>query len=296
LRYPYEDAPGLELRARVEHLLQGYINDGLGDGNAEQRLCSQDDAIYWQQFSEVLLADQLTKAGIRPLHSGEGPDFLIEHMGRRIWIEVITPKPEGIPGQWLQPQYKGAWSLPHEEILLRWTSAIKEKAEKLLGNAEKRTKGYLQKGIVRSNDAYVIAINGYLLRRPSWPQLLGISQFPFAVEASFCVGPIQVYIDLETLKTTGSDHQHRPSIPKPNGAQVRADTFLDPQFSPISAIWAVDIDENLLFERTQPMAVVHNPGARNPIPERLLPAQSEYVAIDQGADYLLEKRDGRLNE
>ena len=40
---------------------------GLGDGNAEQRLCSNDDHTYWQQLSEVLVADQLLKVGLQPL-------------------------------------------------------------------------------------------------------------------------------------------------------------------------------------------------------------------------------------
>lgn len=293
LRYPYEDER-LEVRTRVYHLCQSYISRSLGDDSAEQRLCSQEDPVYWQQLSEVLLEDQLAKAQLQPTHPREGPDFLTSHMGRRIWIEVVTPRPEGIPTQWLDRASK-VWKLPHEEILLRWTSAIKEKAEKLLGNAERNVKGYLQKGIVRSDDAYVIAVNGYLLRRPSWPELSGISQFPFAVEATFCVGPLQVHIDRETRKVIGSEHQHRPLIPKPNGAQIPADSFLDPRFSPVSAVWAVDIDERLLFERANPMAVVHNPLARNPIPERLLPAQSEYVAIDQGSEYLLETRAGRLS-
>jgi hypothetical protein len=32
----------------------------------------------------------------------------------------------------------------------------------------------------------------------------------------------------------------------------------------------------------------------NPVPKKLLPAQSEYVAIDKGREYLLERRKGRL--
>lgn len=66
---------------------------------------------------------------------------------------------------------------------------FKEKAEKLLGNPAKP--GYLKKGVVSPDDAYVIAVNGYLLRSPLWMSLdsLGISGFTFAVEATFCVEP-----------------------------------------------------------------------------------------------------------
>jgi hypothetical protein len=185
--------------------------------------------------------------------------------------------------------------MPHEAMLLRWTSAIKEKSEKLIGTPENPGTGYLIKGLVAADDSYVIAVNGRLLRS-RFPQLEGISQFPFAVEATFSIGPYAVTINRETLESTDRGHQHRPLIPKPNGALVPADTFLDPRFSPISAIWAMDADENLLVGRQQPMVVVHNPTALNPLPVDLLPAFSEYVAISNGDYYQLERRKGRLAE
>jgi hypothetical protein len=240
------------------------------------------------------LANELTKAGVRLRHIDEGPDFFIENGKNKIWIEVITPKPEGVPPEWVNQPESGTWGFPHEAILLRWTGAIKDKAEKLLGNPDRNIRGYIPKGIVAENDAYVIAINGRLLRGKAFPQLEGISQFPFAVESTFCVGPFAFNIDRRTLHTTGSGHQHRPLIPKLNGAQIPTDTFLDPRFAAISAIWAVDIDENLLLDRSRPMIVVHNPSANNPIVEGFLPAYAEYIAIDQGNEYLLECRSGRL--
>src|SRR5262245_55870776 len=161
LRYPHEDYRGVDLRAVVERLCRDYIDSGLGDRNSEQRLCAEDDATYWQQFSEVLLARELTKVGIAATRGRVGPDFLITHEGKKIWIEAITPKPEGIPERWLQRNVEEAMGLPHQEILLRWTAAIKEKAEKLIGRTQDNVKGYLQKGIVAQDDAYIVAINGY---------------------------------------------------------------------------------------------------------------------------------------
>lgn len=178
-------------------------------------------------------------------------------------------------------------------MLLRWTTAIKEKSEKLLGKLDEAAGGYLGKGVVAAEDAYVIAVNARLLRA-DWPNLEGISQFPFAVEATLCVGPFALTINRETLETIDAGHQHRPRIPKPNGAQIPADTFLDPRFKPISAIWAADIDENQMFERTGALAVVHNPEANNPIPLGLLPAQAEYLPVSQGDEYLLDRKPGRL--
>jgi hypothetical protein len=288
LRYPHHDYLGVDLHAVVEKLCRDHIASGLADGNAEQRLCSQVDTVYWQQLSEVLLADQLSRVGIRPTHSGEGPDFLIEHAGRRIWIEVITPEPKDVP--------QGGNDLPHEAILLRWTAAIKEKSERLFGNSDKKIVGYIEKKIVATDDAYVIAVNGRLIRHREWSDFIGISQFPVVVESVFPVGPIQVRLDLETLQRTSIDYEHRTLIPKPGGHTVPATAFLEPHFKPISGIWAVDIDESVLLRLKSPMVVVHNPGAVNPIPEKFLPAHSEYIAIDQGDSYLLERHDGRLRE
>jgi hypothetical protein len=68
-----------------------------------------------------------SSANLRP--SRNCPDLLVHHGGRNIWIEVICPEPVGIPMEWLQSKLDEVITLPHEAILLRWTAAIKEKAE-----------------------------------------------------------------------------------------------------------------------------------------------------------------------
>ena len=176
---------------------------------------------------------------------------------------------------------------------MRWTSAIKEKAEKLIGSQDGKVPGYLKKDIVTSNEAYVIAVNGCQLRsgkNGAFPELYGISQFPFAAEAVFPIGPIEVSINKETGKTIGHGHQHRFFVKNHNNAQVPVYTFLNPRFKPISAIWSVDLDGSSVIGNPEPTAVIHNPYAQNPIPVGCLPADSEYVATPCGEDELvLEK-------
>lgn len=294
-RYLMPGPEGDVLRSAVENACEAFLASGQGDPNARQKLSSPDDATYWQQLSEVLVARELTNVGLSISHPRAGPDILLEHEGRRIWIEVICPEPTGLPAEWTNADRDQVRSLPHEAILLRWTAAIKQKAERLLGNATAGVRGYLESGIVHADDGYVIAVNARLLRAGTgFPELFGISQFPYAVEATFSVGPIQVHIDRNTLATVGTDHQHRPLIPKPAGRSVPADTFLDPRFAPVSAIWATDVDENLLLGITRPMVVVHNPQARVALPRNLLPAQYEYVALDHTDHYQLDRHKGRL--
>lgn len=275
-----------------------HIKNNLGDRNTLQKLASEDDYIFWQQFSEVLLAHQLINFGIQPSHQDVGPDFLIELDGKKIWIEIITPEPNGIPEDWVNYKFNTcAVKRPNEEILLRWTSAISSKVKVLMGDVDKRRKGYLEKGIVSEDDAYVIAVNARLLRGfgGAFPELEGLSQLPFAVEATFGVGPFCLQIQQGSPEVVSSGHQERPSIVNKNEAEVPVKIFLDPYYAPISAIWAVDIDEELLIGKPKPMVVVHNPTAANPVPRNFLPADSEFIANDQGQIYQLECLNGRMS-
>jgi len=291
---------GFDRRVAIRKFLQcicaRHIELGLGDSNLVKELCSGDDARYWPRLSEILLANEMLEVGLPLTPSRDGPDFHMEIDGRSIWIEVICPQPTGIPQDWLVPPAQGRnVDYPHQAILLRWTAAIKEKAQKLLGDSATGAKGYIDKAVVGPKDAYVIAVNGRLLRGSGFASIIGISQFPYAVEAGFAVGPMTITIDLDSNKAVGAGHQHRPVIRKPNGAAVPAYSFLDPAFASVSAIWATDIDESWVIGNMKPLAVVHNPLAANKLPTGLLPAQDEYIATANGPDeYVLERRDGRL--
>jgi type I restriction enzyme S subunit len=287
-RYPGRSEHRILVRADVKEICDRFCKAGLADPDFESNLCSGDEGRYWQRYSEALLGVELLDHGCDVRPSRDGPDMLVMSGLRKVWIEVICPEPIGIPGSWLNPPKGVAYSFPHEAILLRWTAAIKEKAEKLLGGAQRP--GYLEKGIVAPDDAYVIAVNGRRLRN-CIAQLDGISQLPFAAEAVFAIGPIQIHIDRETLKATGRDHQHRPLVRKPStGADVPANTFLDPIYAPVSAIWAVDRDDCRVIGNLRPMQIVHNPNATNALPQGLLPADCEWSAMPYDANALSLER------
>ena len=287
-RYPGDGRPQA-IREKIAYSCIDFVKSGLADSNFINELCSEKG--FWSRVSEALLSTRLKKIGLTPEPSrGGGPDFSVIDNGRKIWIEVICPEPTGLPSEWIELEMRKAISFPHKQILLRWTSAIKEKAEKLLGSLDGTVKGYIEKGIV----AYVIAVNGRKLRS-GFPVLLGISQFPFAVEAVLAVGPYQIKLDRDTLKQTGDGYQYRPRIAKPKGMPVPACTFFDTRFQPISAVWAVDIDGTSAIGNSEPMAVVHNPNAVNPISTGFLPAHDEYIATPIGTDeYELKRLDGNL--
>ena len=102
--------------------------------------------------------------GLRP-----GPDFCVEHQGKTIWVEAVTPEPAG---QWLEFKVR---SMPHEAMLLQWTSVLKDKREKL--------ERYATKGIIAAGDRTIVAVNCCCLSDFAVSDV-GISQLPFAVEAN----------------------------------------------------------------------------------------------------------------
>jgi len=293
-RHPGAGNPKL-VRDEIADACTTFVNSGLADANFITELCTDSEAKYWSHVSEALLAAYLRKAGIQPTPShGGGPDFLVVENGQRIWIEVICPTPIGIPPDWLNRDLNSVVDFPHKQILLRWTSAIKEKVEKLIGSSDGKVKGYIDKGVVALDDAYVIAVNGRQLRG-LFPILKGISGFPFAMEAVFAVGPRQISVSRETLKPIDSGHQHRPLILRPQRAPVPAYTFLDDKSKPISAIWAVDLEGTSALGNIEPMAVIHNPNAQTRISTGFLPAYDEYVAKPDGSDnFIVSRIDGRL--
>ena len=99
--------------------------------------------------------------------------------------------PKGVPGDWLEhpkPNEFKTGDVPHTEVLLRWTAALKAKCDKLDID--------LKKKIIGENDAYVIAINGCQLG--AFALNHGVSRYPYAVEAVYALGPVAIPIDKET--------------------------------------------------------------------------------------------------
>ena len=275
-----------------EDVCNRFIASGVADHDFLSELCSGAEPRFWQRFTEAALTCEVLDAGLAITPSRIGPDLCIEHGDRRIWVEFICPEPVGIPADWLAHESGICHDFPHVPMLLRWTSAIKEKSEKLLGGQCRA--GYLAKGIVGPGDSYVIAVNGRRLRG-AFASLNGISQFPFAVEAAFAIGPYQLHIDRESLLTVKENYQHRPYLKKSTGADVPAYTFLDERFAAVSAIWATDFDDCSVLGNQMALAIVHNPLATHPLPVNLLPAWSEYVATAvQNDEYQLKKQHGRL--
>ncbi|MGA3303553.1 MAG: hypothetical protein ABSC72_09735 [Methylovirgula sp.] len=266
-------------------LLTAYETSGLAPPNLRQEVSSGErglrahiwEAMLYRHFFErgfEFRRNNVVRAGQR------GPDFGIIRNGATIWIEAIVPAPEGIPTEYLKTPKVGEVilkTMPHQEILLRWTAALKEKREKF--------QWYVENGIVLASEPTVIAINGCRLREFAIDDH-GISQMPFAVEATFPVGPMAVPISLDGHPDGKATRIPRHSIQNANGAEVRTDSFLNPLYENISAVIAA-VRWDML--QPLPLTVVHNPLAKVKSPRQIFGAAAdrEYVADDQGDHYLL---------
>ena len=277
---PGEHPRTLAIRARLTQVISDFVASGRADPKFVDEL-QLGERKFWACASEALVSARLSEKVFPDRKCGYGPDFLVMDGERRVWIEVVCPEAMRVPDDWLRPEPNHVHTLPDRELLLRWTAAIKQKANALLG-ADDGTPGYLAKAVVDVGDAYVIAVNACRLRSGPFPSLFGISGFPFAAQAVFPIGPRQLTLNADTLDVVGSGHQYRPSIATDGGKPVETVTFLNPRYAPVSAIWALDLDGGSAIGNSEPSAVIHNPMANVPVSRGFLLADEEYVTTLDG--------------
>lgn len=270
-----------------EALYREYAASGLADATFDLQLTSGDEDRFWQRTWEMLLARHLRKQGHQLYSDEAGPDFRFTFDDKIIHCEAIAPTAAGLPTEWLTPPGDDKFVVrmyPHEEILLRWTSAIKKKRDKLLGHIDRHGKyhrGYLETGHVAPDQPYVIAVNGCLLTDA--PVCDGISGLHSAVEAVFPVGPFKIPVSRDGALGKAR-RSYRPSIMKPNGSPISTDFFLDPCNRAVSAVLGCCRKDDL--NGLHPI-VIHNPLAVSPLPHHALGAATEYVPHDTGEAYEL---------
>jgi len=270
--------PGL-LVDRVSFLLDvfdRYTAEGLGDPHFVRQLLSTKAEVFRQRLSELLMADWLWRNGftLSIPAKGHGPDFLVQKGKRRAWLELCSPEPVGIdPIDLTQPKPGDSpvRSEPFNERLLRWTQGLQTKRLQL--------DAHIQAGIVKPEDAHVIAIDGYMLN-PVWADITGISGRPVPVELGFGAGPRAINWRPDSGFEAHFHTTYRDHIQKPNKAIVGTHVFADPRFNRVSAILGVALHDNGFAGRRYASAVVHNPSAKNRIPTCWLPSDEHWTGKD----------------
>jgi len=286
----------LKVRTFLTDLYRQYNSWGLKDGKFEKDFIDGTDEHFYGYLWEMFLARHLKDIGLDISSANEGPDFKICYEGRTVWVEAICPSPpKNFDYISLSDHKNGIVTTEYKtHMLLRWTSAIKEKKEKL----EK----YMEKGIVKECDPYVIALNSCRLwiydennrldEQGLQSRHIGISGKPFVLEAVYPIGSPQVHFKKIgcnkkelTKKGMYASHRYRFEINKSNGAKVPTDNFLNSEYKHVSAILGTPADVDTACGAKHPIAVVHNHLAINKLPINILRADEEYITEDKGDDW-----------
>jgi hypothetical protein len=200
-----------------------------------------------------------------------GPDILLERDGNRVWVEAVVAT-NGIadrPDSVVEPNPDGSGTIPEEKLVLRYANAISEKYRKY--------RGYLREGIIRKNDAFVIAINGAALSY-KWTQ--AERDAPRFLKAVYPLGAYQLILDRRTGEIVGQQNEPRFSIVKASGANVATMPFLERRSRGISAILGSFADAMchraaLGFD----FELAHNPMCRAPIEDFVIPTKKAWRAV-----------------
>lgn len=207
-------------------------------------------------------------------HKNVGPDFKIEppnEKGQSIWIEAVVTTPGDGPDR--VPKIKFDYDVivevdyPEEEMLLRLTNALKEKHNKYTA--------YLQKNILKADEAYVVALNRADLEHLD-------SQVPLIFKCLFGIGyqTLQIKNGKPLPKSVGSTWSPRTEVNKKSGNSVPMTFFLNSDYAGISAV--VYSNNNILnsprknAEIGSDLVIIHNPFAINPLPEDFLKFGEEW--------------------
>lgn len=270
--YPASDM----VRAYWEDLLSFYELSGLAPPHPRQEVergCCNEPQKLWGCLWEAMLyrhfkerdfkfrTENLNRCG------QNGPDLGLVDKNRTIWLEAVVPQGIGLP-----PSRSGmiAQELPDDEVVLRWTSVIRDK------NAQYKRR--LDGRVVAPDDPYIIAVNSYMLSQQP-VQDKSISRPPYAISAVYPVGKLK-----HTFNSGGgySERTSRFSISKKNGSNVLTTSFLDEKYAGISALIGYS-HNNMLYECPYLIAV-HNVCARNPVRVGQLGVRPEleYIPVNDG--------------
>lgn len=259
---------GLLFLEQLQVRISEFKAAGLGDADFESQLYRPESDTFFSRYWELTLAEKLQESGLSVSSQPIGPDFMTNIEGHTVWFEATSPRPEGLQN-YLK---KHCCSVPHREILLRITSAIRDKVKKF--------RDYIKKGIVGISDINIIAID---VTQLGIDGNTGISQGPTIIEAVYPVGPIAIKLNTDTMKPVDSYTSYRPRIEKTTqttNVQVNTDNFLTDTYYNISAV----LSGLSCFSHTT-YTLVHNFKTLNPLHPKKFNVDKEYIAIVK-QDYL----------
>ena len=275
-----------EFVPRMAAVYTWFFDAGLSERKFEAAIKAGHDPEYSQNLSEMLVAYRLHQAGFALNRSSRkgGPDFVAIKDGVKILVEVVTPQALPEVDVYLNRPKAGVFTVPLQGFLMCWTKGIAAKTKQLLGDGNSR--GWREKKLVDENAPFVIAVNGCLFSgmfdegfRPP------VGSHPWAATALYAISDPTIRFDRQTGQRLWTGFEHRKELTRTDKEPIPLDTFFDPACTPVSAVWAMVVDQfDLLYDDPAVLpqqhyasAVLHNHNAEVAISVGLLPAYEEWA-------------------
>jgi type I restriction enzyme S subunit len=218
-----------ETRRYLTPMMVDFARSDCCDRHFLDEFESGDRAKVAARIWEAMLYSRFRDLGWAISGSGIGPDFLLNDS---IYVEAVAAHPgdpakSGLPREWQERTNGKAFRVPIDEMLLRWTTALKEKKDKHAADTANSD------GRADSTKPFVIAVNACLLG----PDTHGIGGVPLAVMAVLPFGNPTARIDVKTGELKGEWHlAWQDAVLKQNGIPIPTDNFLNEDYGGVSAL------------------------------------------------------------
>ena len=237
-----------ELKNYVESLWRDYRP------YADNHFLSDACRHFQERFWEMYLGVTFLKHGFSiNRDKNAGPEFYLQtETQRKIWIEAIVPG-AGDGADAAPPLSPGdASDSPVNEFILRLRHAIEEKKKKYDSDVDK--------GIISSDDIYIIGINSKRAALIPWD-----SELPSIVKSVYPMGNPIVSLNNNILEIREETrHEYRNNIQKKSGSLVSTDVFLDTNYEGISAVIYSNVNcANKPDKFGSDFILIHNAVAKN---------------------------------
>ena len=253
----------VDQRAKVEKMWSVF--EPYADSSFRSAAMQQFHQRYWEMYVAVAL---LHRGHAITKHGNDGPEFSFQVNGQRIWLEAVAPT-RGVGADAVPEITCGErYTVPVEQVLLRFTNAFCEK--------QQRFAAARSKGIVKAEDAYLLAINSRGV-----PHAPYSGTVPFYIQALLPVGSLAMEIDKATKKVVDSYHNYRPVVKKSNEAEVSTSAFLDPSSAFCTGVLHSAVDAaNHPQELGGDFSFLHNPSATHQLGSGVFPWAEQFTFSD----------------
>lgn len=262
--HPYADTTFVaELRGAVAGL-----HDNPTAGTERDRAYFQFQQRFWEMYVGCALLDQGVKltprADWEPAWGAAGPDLMALVDGRRVWVECVAPGPGTGPDGVPEIGDKPIEDVPVEGVKLRYLNALDAK--------RKQVAKHTQRGIVKAEDSFVVAINSRCI-----PFAFLTSEPPWIAAALYGLGNIAVTYNKSTKQWSEPFLTRRELVIKKNAESIDANLFMNGKATEVSGVLYSEVDAwNRKGDLASELMFMHNHMASAPVPDRWLPFSVSY--------------------